>query len=282
MPRFADSQTIQVGDAKVTFLADGGGAAGPVATFPQTAADAWQPYGDLLDEDGRFITSIGGFLVERGRQKIVIDTGIGPNSFEFPGFGVYAGGDFLTSLGEAGVARDAVTDVVFTHLHLDHCGWTTYDAGEELELTLPNARHVVHRREWEFWHGKENPAGPDIERVQRPLEDRIHFIAGDAEVAPGLTVIETPGHTPGHISLRLTADGQTLYFIADLAYGVVQLQHPDWGVAFDVDSTLAQESREMLFPQLAQPNTLVAAGHFSTKVFGRVHRDGRGYRWEAL
>lgn len=282
MPNFANLESIQFGAVRVTYLPDGGGIAGPVATFPTSTAKAWQAFQDSLDEHGQFITSIGGTLIETGARKILVDLGIGPNRFEFPGFGVYAGGKFLESLAEVGVEPADITDVVFTHLHLDHCGWTTHETNGRRRLTFPNARHLVTHEEWDFWHGGDNPAGPHPDFVQAPLESKLTFIRSGDEIAPGLRVIGTPGHTPGHISLQLESGDESLYLVGDIVYGRMQLQQPDWNAAFDTDPAMAAAARNMLLSRLVAPRTLVLANHFSDTVFGRVRRAGDAFAWTPL
>ncbi len=282
MPQFAPMQSVSMGRFRVTLLPDGGGIASPVATFPPSDEQAWQIYSDLLTSDGRLITTIGAFLIETGDRRILVDTGIGPVNLDFPGFGVYRGGQLLESLAQAGLARDQITDVVYSHLHVDHVGWTSIEVDGRRQLTFPNARHLVTEAEWRFWHGGANPAGPDPETVQKPLAPVIEFIAGGQEIAPGLTVIATPGHTPGHISLALDGGVQRLIIIADLMYSVVQFVQPTWSAAFDANPEQANATRLAMFHELAQPNTLTAAGHFADVVFGAVTVEQGGYRWTPL
>ncbi|MCA9970937.1 MAG: MBL fold metallo-hydrolase [Anaerolineales bacterium] len=281
MPEFAPLQTVHVGDVRVTYLPDGGGIVEPLALYPASTAAGWEKYPQLLDDEGKFRTTIGAYLIQVGDRHIAVDTGMGPVTVPFPGFGPFFGGRYLHSLAATGVARAAVTDVWFTHLHLDHVGWTTLEEDGQRGLTFPNARHAVSRAEWEFWYGGENPAGPDA-AVQGALHGRIHHFANGDEVAPGITVVATPGHTPGHVSLLIERAGQRLYILGDVLHGVMQLQEPDWSVAFDVDQAAARATREALYPQLARPDTIVAVNHFSNTVFGRIVPDGAVWRWEPL
>ncbi len=282
MPQFAETQSVTIGDVKVTFLADGGGIVIPTALYPASTEEGWQNYADLLNEDGKFLTSIGAFLVEIGDRKIAVDTAMGPATVDFPGFGPFSGGKYLESLASTGVAREAVTDVVFSHLHLDHVGWTTLEVDGRRELTYPNARHLVAQTEWDFWYGGDNPAGPHPEFVQKPLADIIQFVQDGDEIAPGMRVVGTPGHTPGHISFLIESGGRRLYLTADILHGAMQLREPDWSVAFDNDPELARRSREGLYAELAQPNTIAGVNHFSTKVFGVISPDGDVYSWTPL
>jgi glyoxylase-like metal-dependent hydrolase (beta-lactamase superfamily II) len=283
MPDFAQLSSIQIGKIKVTYLPDGGGVVVPGALYPASTADGWQKYPDLLNEEGQFLTTIGAFLIEVGDEKIAVDTGIGPVNIEFPGFGPFFGGRYLDSLAGTGVKPEAVTQVVFTHLHLDHCGWTTVEKDGERALTFPNASHWATQAEWDFWHGGDNPAGPHPEFVQRPLAGRLQFLAEGEEIAPGVTVVSTPGHTPGHISLRLESEGKVGYLLGDVLHGAMQLAETDWSVAFDIDQAAARATRDNLLPQVEGEGVIVAANHFSNAVFGHIvmGEDGRRH-WQPL
>lgn len=282
MPDFAPMQSATLGNFKVTYLPDGGGVADPVASYPASTAEAWQAYTDLLNEEGQFLTSIGGFLIETGERKIIVDTGIGPVSLDFPGIGNFSGGRYLDSLAQSGVAPEAVTDVIFTHMHVDHVGWTTVEVDGQRRLTFPNARHRVSAAEWNLWHGGDNPAGPDPETVQKPLEGRLEMLADGDVIVPGLSVLATPGHTPGHLSLLITAGEQRLYLTADVFFGVMQLQQTGWNIAFDADPVQAQQTREELLAELLKPHTLAGINHFSNRVFGRVVNQDGVVSWQPL
>lgn len=282
MPTIAPIKTVTLGDFKVSFIPDGGGIVIPTALYPASDEAGWQKHTDLLDNDGQFITSIGAFIIQKEDRIIAVDTGIGPGTIEFPGFGPFSGGDYLSSLAKLGISRFDVTDLVFTHLHLDHVGWTTFELEGERVLTYPNARVACTKAEWEFWHGGDNPAGPHPEFVQKPIEDKINFITGGDEIIPGLTVIDTPGHTPGHISLLIDDGQERLFLLGDVFHGAMQLQEPEWSVAFDIDQAKARQTREQLYPEITRPHTLVAANHFSNEVFGHITRDGDVYQWNPI
>lgn len=284
MPQFADFATITVGNIKVSYLTDGGGIVIPGALYPASTEAGWAKYPNLLNDDGQYITTIGAFLIESGDQVVAVDTGIGPVTIDFPGFGPFSGGKYLDSLAQTGFGRDQVTDLIYTHLHIDHVGWTTVaqDDGSRT-LTYPNARVLVTQDEWDFWNSQDNPAGPDKVAVRGPIEDRLQFVSGGDEIAPGVTVISTPGHTPGHISLLIDGGGDDrLFLLGDLLHGEMQLRELDWSAAFDIDAAAARKSRERMYSELVKPNTLSAANHFSDYVFGRISRDGEVYKWSPI
>lgn len=282
MPTLAPLQTVQTGDIRVTYLPDGGGNLQATALYPGTTREAWQPYSRFLSPEGGVVTTIGGYYIETGNRRLIVDTGLGPVHLDFPGFGPMDGGDYLKNVAAAGIAPETVTDVVFTHLHLDHVGWTTIPDNGGRRLLFPNARYMVTRKEWEIWQGGDNPAGPHPEFVQKPLAHRLEFIVDGDEIAPGIHVVETPGHTLGHISLIVADKGERLILTADLFHCPVQVEEPGWSVAFDMDVELARASREKMYQELCGPNTLAAVNHFSNQVFGRFSRHASGYRWTPL
>lgn len=282
MPQTAPLRTVQVGSFFITYLPDGGGVVVPTALFPASAEGGWDDRQELLDDDGKLITTIGGFLIETPNRKMIVDTGIGPVSIDFPGFGPFSGGRYLDSFAQTGVDRQEIDTVIFTHLHLDHVGWTSIEEDGQRVLTFPNAKHLATQIEWETWVGGDNPAGPHPETVQKPLDGYLTFIQGGDEIAPGITVLETPGHTPGHISLKIKSEEQTLYLVADVIHNVAQFEEMDWFVAFDMDPETARQSREGLYDALAQPNTLVACNHFADEIFGRLTNEDGRWVWHPL
>lgn len=110
----------------------------------------WAAHRELFDENGKLVFSLGGFLVETGEQKVIVDLGFGDATVPIPPMdGVYRGGRFLDSLRQTGVKPTDVNVVFFTHLHFDHVGWTVQDGS----LTFPNARYLAGQGEWDFWCG---------------------------------------------------------------------------------------------------------------------------------
>lgn len=282
MPHTAPVQTVAVGDMRVTYLPDGGGALAPTALYPGTTDEQWRAYARYLGDNGGVITTVGGYLIEAGDRKMIVDTGLGPVQLEFPGFGPMYGGHYLDSFARTGVAREEVTDVIFTHLHLDHVGWTTVEENGKRALLFPNARYFVNRTEWDAWQDSDNPAGPHPEYVVKPLAPIVRFVAGGDEVAPGVALVDTPGHTPGHMSLILSSGGERLILTADLLHCPAQVTERSWCVAFDMDPEQAIASRERMYPELVRPGTLAAVNHFSEQVFGHFSQEGDAYRWTPI
>ncbi|MGV4980909.1 MBL fold metallo-hydrolase [Streptomyces sp. NRAIS4] len=278
----AERSQASIGATTVTYLPDGEGWLDAASVFPDSRTVDWAPYADFLDHRGRFPVSIGSFLIRTGDRAILADLGLGVVDFEVPGFASFTGGRLLESLAEEGLAPTDVDTVVFTHLHHDHVGWTTdvapaphFPDGRAVRgLMFPNARHLVSEREWRYWADKGTFPGPDARAVQEPLADRIEFVDDGDQIAAGVKVIATPGHTPGHTSLVVTdpegTDPRRLIVLGDVMHCQVQVTESQWPFVFDVDSGDALRTRERFLKELEHPDVLLAGGHFAGHVFGRV------------
>lgn len=285
MPVPAPLASVTLGNVKVTYLPDGGGALFATALFPGTSDAQWAPFARYLNESGGVVTTLGGYYIESGDRRVIVDTGFGPVQADFPGFGPMNGGRYPESLAQAGVDPATVTDVIFTHLHLDHCGWTSVPDGDGFRLLFPNARYWTHKVEWEFWYGGDDGFGPNPVTVQQALVDRIQFVAEGDEPVPGVRVMETFGHTPGHCSLIVRNpddSGERLLITADTFTCPVQAEETTWTIAFDLDPGAAVDARLRVLAQATQPGTLAAVNHFPNQVFGRFQESGGRYTWVPL
>ncbi len=282
MAQIASNDSITVGDFKVTYINDGAGYIVPTAMYPASTDEGWSKYERLMDDQGRLVVSIGGFLIETGDHKILMDLGFGPQTVDFPGFGPFIGGDLMKSLAGTGVSREEVTAVVFSHLHLDHVGWVSIEVDGQRELTFPNAQYFCSQADWDFWIKDESGMGPHPEAVVPFIQDKMNFVSDGQELASGLTVLDTPGHTPGHISLHIAAGDTEIFLIVDLLHNEAQFYEADWSVAFDIDPAQARATREAMYPRLNHSNVITADGHFADTVFGHVTNDDGKWVWTPL
>jgi glyoxylase-like metal-dependent hydrolase (beta-lactamase superfamily II) len=281
--RPAPLESIDVGDIKVTYLPDGDATVEAGTVFPASNEALWAAHRELFDTDGKLLLTLGGFLVETGDQKIVVDLGFGDMTVPFPPVGgVFRGGRLLSSLRKAGVEPADVDVVFYTHLHLDHVGWTAQNG----ELTFPNARYVVGEGEFEFWQGVTDEelavVGPHPEAVQAPLVNRIESVGDGALIASGVNVLASPGHTPGHCSAVISSGADRAIILGDVVHCPLQLADGDLRIIFDVDPETAARTREKIAAELEGDSEVLAAdGHFSGSAFGRIVR-GTGRQWVGL
>lgn len=281
--RPAPLESIDVGDIRVTYLPDGDASVSAEAVFPAGNTELWDAHRELFDDDGKLLMTLGGFLIETADQKVVVDLGFGDMTVPFPPVdGEFRGGKLLSSLHRAGVEPADVDVVFYTHMHLDHVGWTAQNGA----LTFPNARHLVGEGEFEFWQGVTDAGlaavGPHPEAVQAPLLDRAESVGDGALIAPGVNVLASPGHTPGHCSAVISSGEDRAIILGDVVHCPLQLADGDLRIIFDVDPDAAARTRDRIAAELEGDGSVIGAdGHFSGSAFGRVVQ-ATGRRWVSL
>jgi glyoxylase-like metal-dependent hydrolase (beta-lactamase superfamily II) len=149
--------------------------------------------------------------------------------------------------------------------------------------TFPNARYLFGRKEWEHW--SKEPAGPnrDVQNDSvRPIFDAglADLVEMDHVVTPEVRLEPTPGHTPGHVSVRIVSRGEEAVITGDLMHHPVQCAEPEWASRFDVDPEVARRTRRQFLERQADRPVLVLGTHFATPTGGRIVRDGAAYRFE--
>ena len=235
--------------------------------------------------EGRFIASIHTWVLRTRHHTILIDCCAG-NHKNRPGLPRFhqLNLPFLERLAEAGVSPDAVDYVMCTHLHVDHCGWNTRLVDGRWVPTFPNAKYVFSKAEYDHWRG---PAGREgfnagvYEDSVLPVvaSGQAEIVDGEGEVGDGLTFHPTPGHSIGHVAIRLANAGCCGLFSGDIMHQPLQVFRPDWNSAFCEDPTLARTSRRWLLEQAADSGATVFTAHFAASSAGRVTRRGGRFDW---
>lgn len=275
-----------VGDATVVRvdevqLEGQGGWLLPDLTADLVAGEQWLDP-SAVDERGEVRFSVHSFVVDIAGVRIVIDTGVGNDKVRDNPAWNNLNSDYLKRLGEAGIDRESVDLVVNTHIHRDHVGWNTTLIDGVWEPTFPDARYLTSRTEWDYWH-----AASLTEDQQRMLADSItpvrdagqfDTVAVDSpvEIAPGVELIPSPGHTPGHVSVQIASAGHTALVTGDVLHHPAQIAHPDLRCSADVDPLQAARTRNALLSSLAGSETLVLGTHFTHPTAGFVRLDGSG------
>src|SRR5258707_6853635 len=227
-----------------------------------------------------------GFLVNTGKQLILIDAGSGT------WFGGGAYGHLVRNLRSAGYTPEEVDVVLVTHLHSDHVGGLTTQDGNRV---FPNAEVYVAKAESDFWLSPEiaakapKEAQPFFQSAQAIAAPYIkagkwHTFSGSEPIVDGVQPVPLPGHTPGHTGYEFSSKGQKVLFWGDIVHAQrVQLQHPEVTVAFDIDRTAAAGTRNQLLPKLAVGDVLIAEPHSSLfPPLGRLRKERNGYVWAAV
>ncbi|MDX1883850.1 MBL fold metallo-hydrolase [Mycolicibacterium sp. 120270] len=256
---------VQVGDIEVLVISDG---VLPITARTQaTNADPTE-YGQWLDD--RFLPHdvldwpLNVVVVRSGARTILVDAGLG---VEFPDFP--RAGQTVHRLEAAGVDPSAVTDVVLTHLHMDHVGGLLTEGLKE--RLRPDLRVHVATREAEFWEA------PDFSHTDMPapVPDALRSIASrflneyggqiktfetEYEIAPGVLVARNGGHTPGHSIVRLASGGEALTFAGDSVFAP-GFDNPEWHNGFEHDPEESARVRIQLLRELAATGEALVATH---------------------
>jgi glyoxylase-like metal-dependent hydrolase (beta-lactamase superfamily II) len=236
---------------------------------------------DFATEEGRLKMSIHSLVVETPSRRIVVDTGLGNDK---QGRNVPTWNNrktpFLETMTAAGFPPDSIDTVLCTHLHVDHVGWNTKLADGKWVPTFANARYVFGKTEYEHW--RDHSDGPDKAAVfndsVRPIAEagKADLVASDAGLSDEITLIPTPGHSPGHISILIRSDGEEGLLSGDVAHHPCQMAHLDWSSTVDFDPVQSAVTRRQLFGRFADTPTLVIGGHFGA---GRIRRDGDAFKF---
>jgi glyoxylase-like metal-dependent hydrolase (beta-lactamase superfamily II) len=259
---------MEVGEMRIDPVIDGVGSFEPTKAFRGSTPEQWAVHRDLLDGDGKLAFSMGGFLIRGLGHTTLVDLGLGRKTL----LGI-EGGQFLGELVGLGVAPADVTDIVFTHLHVDHVGWATSAEGE---ATFPNATYRCARADWEHFMVEHPGAEAD---VIRPVADRFEVWDGSRTLLPGIDNLEAPGHTPGSAVIVVSSGPERAMMLGDVVHCPVELVDDEWASMFDVDPDLALRTRVALNRELEGSDVRVAAAHFPGLRFGRLLPGQGKRRW---
>jgi glyoxylase-like metal-dependent hydrolase (beta-lactamase superfamily II) len=234
-------------------------------------------------EDGRLKMSIHALVVETPTRRIVVDTGLG-NDKQFRTVPAWNDrkGPFLDDLTAAGFPPESIDTVLCTHLHVDHVGWNTRLEGGRWVPTFEKARYLFGGIEYAYW--RDHSTAPDKAAIFQdsvaPIvaAGQADLVASDARICEEITLIPTPGHSPGHVSLHIHSDGEEGLLTGDVAHHPCQMARLDWSSTADSDPGQSAKTRRELFSRFADRPVLVIGGHFDA---GHIKRDGDAFKFIA-
>ncbi len=179
---------------------------------------------------------------------------------------------FLERFRDAGFDPATVDAVVCTHLHVDHVGWNTSLVDGAWRPTFPNSRYVFAGPEYHHWSQEPFRQRPEHDDSIQPVVDAglVDLVDVDAEVAPGVSLLSTPGHTPGHCSVLLESGGSRALITGDFMHHAVQVASPEWCSHFDTDAVAAERTRREFIEAHADSDLLVIGTHFGGPGAGRI------------
>jgi glyoxylase-like metal-dependent hydrolase (beta-lactamase superfamily II) len=281
----ADTYRFRVGDFDCMAASDGTFAY-PDQSFFVNASGARLE--EMLQErgarPGEILAPWTCLYIDTGQHRVLVDTGGGAGLAPTVG-------KLLSSLRAEGIEPGDVDTVILTHGHPDHIGGNTDAEGEP---TFPNARHVMWKDDWHFWTSQ-----PDLSRLQvdddlaqlmivqagknlPPIRSQLDLLDRETEIVPGITAVEAPGHTSGHMALVVSSGSEQLLHISDAALDPIHLQEPDWYPAFDLAPDQARATRRDLLERAAATRALVLACHFPFPGLGHVIRRRDDWQWRPV
>jgi glyoxylase-like metal-dependent hydrolase (beta-lactamase superfamily II) len=274
---------VRVGDIDVVLISDG------VLPLPTSTMSTNVSEADRnVWFDGRFLQrdtfdwALNIALVRSGEHLILIDSGVG-DGFEY----FSRAGRSVMRLESAGIDLATLTDIVITHMHMDHVGGLNID-GVKAKLR-PDVRIHVSASEVEFWKN------PDFSRTVMPeavppalREAAAKFVRLYSEnivqfdqtvaVAAGVSARVTGGHTPGHCVVDVASNGEKLTFVGDAIFEV-NFENPKWQNGFEHDPEMATDVRIALLNEAAETGALLAAAHVAFPSIGHIAKSGEVFRF---
>lgn len=277
--------TFQIGDVRITRVVEIEMPTNPIFIYPQMVPEAlvrhhsWlRPH--FVNDEGRVIMAIQGFAVESEGARILVDTCVGNDKSRQAPFWNQLQLPWLERLSAAGFTPESIDSVLCTHLHVDHVGWNTRLESGRWVPTFPRARYLFGRDEWEHWRAAE-PSEHLADSVWPVVQAGVvDLVASDHRLTGEVWLEPTPGHTPGHVSVRIESRGEQAVISGDVMHHPVQCAEPDWTCSFDSDPALAISTRRAFLERFADQPTLVLGTHFATPTAGRIRRDGSVWRFE--
>jgi glyoxylase-like metal-dependent hydrolase (beta-lactamase superfamily II) len=254
----------------------------PQATDDEIRPIRWLPP-DFADDHGRLKMSIQALVVETPERRIVVDTCLGNDkeNRRIPTWNRLQT-RFLDDLAAAGYARETIDRVVCTHLHVDHVGWNTMLVDRSWRPTFPNARYLMGRVEYRHWtqDSERDDMKPVLADSVAPVWEAglVDLVEVDHRLCDEVSLVPTPGHTPGHVSVKIASEGEEALITGDLMHHPCQIARPEWSSTADTDPDLARATRERMLASLAATPVLVIGTHFAGRAAGHVVVDGGTFR----
>lgn len=278
--------SLRIGGVEVTSLCDGitfGG--GPPDSFPGVRDEIWsaarERYPWAFGEDDSWRLHVHASVLRSQGHTILVDTGVGPETA--PAFAwSEIRGALPEDMATAGVDPSEIEQVIITHVHDDHLGWTTVEIGED--PLFPNARYVIHRADWELMSGATDEENREIfAATMAPLERQglLQLSEDRLELTSELVLHHAPGHTPGHQVITIDSEGSRALVSGDLVNNPAQLLQPGLNGVTDGEPNLAAATRATWLERIGREERIVIPSHFQ-EGFGRFVAEGDVHAWVPL
>ena len=226
------------------------------------------------------LIEIGCYLVRSQGRTILIDTGYGEGPIESIGG---RRGELMDDLAAKGVTPEEVDTVFISHLHSDHVGWNVVEQDGALVPAFPNARYIAHQADLDHFRRPDIQAASSFPFMDRCVESIVNLglfdmLTEDTNLTSEVKALHTPGHTPGHMSILVSSQGEEALIQGDVLIHPAQVTEDDWNCHFDYDWPLSTETRRKVLDDVESQGTPVISCHFPAPGFGTIsRREGRRY-----
>jgi glyoxylase-like metal-dependent hydrolase (beta-lactamase superfamily II) len=281
-----DLQQWDIGDVKVTLVREMCTEVTLEGMFPdadRSVVDenvSWlKPH--FLNDDGTMPLSIHALVLESQGKTIIVDTCVGCRPV--PGFDAmtFMETDFLPNMAASGYSFEDIDVVLCTHLHFDHVGWNTRLVDGAWVPSFPNARYKFARTDYEYWDSGAEGAAVTFADAVRPVFEAglADLVDTDYRVNDEVWFVPTPGHSPGHVSIRISSGGVDAIITGDMVHHPVQFVAPHWAMTADDDPKRAAETRTKFREDYADSGIRVFGTHFGGPSTGYLERADGSYRF---
>jgi glyoxylase-like metal-dependent hydrolase (beta-lactamase superfamily II) len=233
---------------------------------------------------GKMLISFQAFVLRSRGKNVMIDTCIGSDRKREYDVFCNLQSTFLEDLTAAGFPPESINAVLCTHLHFDHVGWNTKLVDGKWVPTFPQARYLFGQKEWDHWVHMRNTGGyHDFQHMVDALDPVIEaglvdFINPDYKVTDEVSLIPTPGHTPGHVSVHIKSEGQEAVITGDMMHHPIQLVDPERHGNFDMDKEVGARTRRAFVDKYENSDVLIIGSHFCDPSAGWIVRDGKNWK----
>ena len=275
------SDKLTIGNVEITSLSDGILEFDLCNFFPDIPGDDWKGQESHLSASHAVIFNLACFLIKSDGRTIAVDTGLGPKQTpETPW------GELLDDMKAHNLQPGDIDMVVMTHAHRDHVGWNLISQDGKYTPTFPNAQYYVSATDWAACH---DPAliqdrFPNAPECVWPLEDLgiLNLMEPDQQLTSEISTLATPGHTPGHMSLMISSQGENGLVLGDVLHNTAQIENTDWVSRADIDPAQTRITRRNLMDRLEREGIPVAAVHLARPGFGKIVRENGRRFWQAV
>ena len=275
---------LDLGNLSITGLTDIKSFSVPVGTlFPELdckTLNKIRPIDPAIMSGELVHLTVRSWLLNQDGRNILVDTCVGANK-DRPSHRDWhrrSGKEWLKALSQEGLRAEDIDVVMCTHLHADHIGWNTHLENNRWVPTFPNAQYLCGRLEFDYWKsvaGKSDKHGAFVDSVLPVVANgKMEFVENGYELASGLVIELSPGHTPGHLSLNAEVGG---IFCGDILHSPLQLRFPWLSTGFCLNPAEARVTREDLLLKISETNRFLIPAHFPDPGWTRIRKTKMGY-----